>query len=114
MVSENETWLVETGDIVIAKKTGSDLSSLTDTERAIYCFWVIDYSVRNSGTLGAMEDLYPNALSELNQFARKNHCARLSLISDPVSSTDEEKFCEDFYRLFDAACNEMRALYERT
>src|SRR6266850_5848774 len=107
MVSDNETWLVETGDIVIAKKTGSALSALTDTERAIYCFWVIDYSVRNSGTLGAMGDLYPNALLELNQFARRNNCARLSLISDPVSSTDEEEFFKNYSRLFDPACNEL-------
>jgi hypothetical protein len=114
MAFEDETWLIETGDIVIAKMARSDLSSLTNTERAIYCFWVIDYSVRNSGTLGEIEGLYSNALSELNQFARENHCVRLSLISDPVSATDEEQFCEDFYRFFEPACIEIRALYERT
>src|SRR5215213_8978179 len=70
--------------------------ALTDTEAAIYCLWVVDYSIRNSGTLGAMEDLYPDALVELHRFARERRCDRLSLISDPENADDKEAFCEDY------------------
>ena len=114
MVSENETWLIDVGDTVIAKKTELGLSSLTDIERAIYCFWVADYSIRNSGTLGAMEDLYSDALSELNQFARKSACSQLSRISDFNETIGEEEFCENYCRLFESACTEIRELHERT
>ena len=114
MVSECETWLIETGDIVTAKKARLGLSSLSDTERAIYCFWVIDYSVRNSGTLSELEALYPESLSDLNQFARDNHCAPLFQISSQKNETNGEYFFEKYYRLFDLACAEIRMLYEHT
>ena len=113
MVTDNETWLIETGDLVIRKKASSSLLSLSDIERAIYCFWVIDYSVRNSGTLGAVGDLYPGAFLELSQYARTNNVSHLALISETANTTDEG-FCENYYRLFEAACDDIRAVYQRT
>jgi hypothetical protein len=112
MVSDNETWLVETGDIVIVKKAANTLLSLTEAERAIFCLWVIDYSIRNSGTLNEIEDIYSNAISELNQFARDKQCASLSSITDTTRTLDEEQFCNNYYLLFESACTEIRTLYE--
>ncbi len=113
MSIENENWLIETGDAVIAKRAASGSSSLSDAERATYCLWVIDYSVRNSGTLNEIEGLYPAALAELNQFARENQCSRLLQISSTENQTSDERFLEEYYRLFDPACAEIRKLYER-
>ena len=113
MVTDNETWLIETGDLVIRKEVSSGLLSLSDIERAIYCFWVIDYSVRNSGTLGAVEDLYPDAFLELSQYARTNNLSHLALICE-TTNRSEEGFCENYYRLFEAACDDIRAVYQRT
>ncbi len=112
MSIENETWLLEAGDTVIAKKALSGLYSLSDVERALYALWVIDYSVRNSGTLGEVKELYPAALVELNQFAQANHCIELARISARKIEADEEVLVQQYHTLFDLACAEIQALYE--
>ena len=109
---DNETWLIELGDLIINKESADGISCLNDIERAVYCLWVVDYSVRNAGDLGAVEDLYPDALSELHHFALTNQCSQLSLLSDPAAASAEEEFCERFHRLFDESCKEIRARYE--
>ena len=55
---DNETWLIEIGDEIIEKKSNSNYEDLSELEKSVYCFWVIDYAVRNSGTLGPFADLY--------------------------------------------------------
>ena len=114
MASDNESWLINIGAAIIDKMSAPNQPALTETEATIYCLWVVDYSIRNSGTLSAMEDLYPEALVELHRFARKRRCDRLSSIFDPEGADDEDAFCEDYRHLFEDVCAEIRALYEGT
>jgi len=48
---ENETWIVERGGQIVEKMTDAAHQPLTDLERLIYCLWVADYGMRNTGDL---------------------------------------------------------------
>jgi len=110
MKLDNESWLIEIGDVVIEKKADSSYSNLSEIEKAIYCLWVIDYSVRNSGTLEAVDDLHPNALDELHEYANTHNWNSISTLLS--KSENETAFCNEYYELFDSACNEIRSKYE--
>lgn len=107
---ELETWLLDVGDTIIDKKAKSSYESLRPIEQAIYCMWVVDYAVRNSGTFGPIEDIHPASLVELAEFSTRNNLVHLSaLIAD---SDDEEFFCESYYQRFDEACGDLKTLYD--
>ncbi len=110
--TDNETWLIEVGDEIIEKKASSGYEKLSMLERSIYCLWVLDYAVRNSGGLGQIEDLHSSALVELLSSAESQNWKRVeSLVS---GSENEPEFCEKYYEQFDLACNELRSQYEST
>ena len=114
MAEDLETWLLDVGDEIIVKRGAADAAGstpLSEAEQAVYCMWVIDYAVRNSGTLDPAEELHPRALFELTTLARTNH---LSVLSEWLAGAlDEEKFCDDYYDHFDAVCGELQLFYER-
>lgn len=112
MKLDNETWLIEIGDEIIEKKSDSGYETLNEVEKSIYCFWVVDYAVRNSGTLDAVEDLYPQALTELNDHANSNGWSEMSVLI--ANSSDSAMFCDLYYEKFEMACNEVRSSYEST
>ena len=107
----NESWLIEIGHDVIEKKTHVGLQALNKTEKAIYCLWVIDYAVRNSGSLAPIEDLHPGALKELEDYADAYGWKAVS--SMLRLSADEETFFSKYLDRFDSACGEIRAQYEK-
>jgi hypothetical protein len=107
---DNETWLIEVGDEVIVKKSQSSYEALSEIDKSIYCFWVIDYAVRNSGTLGPLNELHPSAINELMDKAIKHKWIHLyNLLS---ASGQEKAFCELYYKQYDLACSEIRFAYE--
>ena len=106
MTEDMETWLIDAGDEVIQKRASTGLDGLSPTERAIYALWVVDYAIRNSGTLIPMSEMYPTALVELRSFANLSDLPALKLLVG--SATDETAFCDDYYRHFDAASQELR------
>jgi hypothetical protein len=108
MELDNETWLIELGDDVIEKKAKSGIETLTDYEKSVYCLWVIDYSIRNSGTLGALEDIHPDAISELEHLTSENNW--LSKFSIKEISSSEEAY----YKNFEELCNELRSVQAST
>lgn len=110
-MEDNETWLLDTGDLVIRKKIDTGYEALSDIEKAIYSLWVIDYAVRNSGTLIPVQDLHPMAIADLLAFARFRDCRLLSALFDRADNADE--FCESYYDEFEGACGELRTLWER-
>ena len=57
-VSDNETWIVERGALVIEKKADTGVTSLCVWERLVYCLWVADYMMRNAGGFANATDLY--------------------------------------------------------
>lgn len=107
-----ETWLIEAGDIVIHKKAQQGESALSDSEHAVYWMWLIDYSVRNAGCFGPLEDMgAKTALSDLARFAQDK---RLSILPSWLQLSDnEEAFCSTYYQRFDSACGELRDYYDR-
>ncbi|WP_034382064.1 hypothetical protein [Herbaspirillum sp. CF444] len=113
MNNDLETWLVEAGDIVLRKKAQQGESALSESERAVDWMWLIDYSVRNAGCFGPLEDMgAKTALSDLACFAQD---AKLSVLSSWLQLSDnEEAFCSTYYQHFDKACGELKDHCERT
>lgn len=103
---DNETWLINESDRIINKKSSDGYKSLSDLEKAVYCFWVVDYSVRNSGTLQPMLDLNEHSISELIKFSEEYKCNNLHFMME--LSNHETTFCENFYKHFDNACEDLR------
>ena len=108
MELDNESWLIEIGDEIIHKKSNSGYDALDEIEKAIYCFWVVDYAVRNSGTLDSVEDLNPNSIPELIKYANENQLENLSKL---LSNKKEEQFCREYYGAFEKACSDLRQKY---
>ena len=106
-----ETWLLEAGDEVIEKRAVQGEASLSPPERAIYCMWVLDYAVRNAGSLDALEDVHETAIEDLAVFARAQKIAVLATLLD-MAGGDEESFIDAYYEQFDAACTELRSCNE--
>ena len=93
-----ETWLLTAGDNVIRKMATSEREPLAPSEHAIYCLWVIDYAVRNAGTLEPMRDRHADAASDLESFARSSN---LNLLRDwAASAADEMAFCASYHETF--------------
>jgi hypothetical protein len=106
MINDMEDWLIEMGDVVIHKKADAGLHGLSTIEVAIYAMWVVDYAVRNSGTLIPMTELYPGALDELGAFAEQNDLSALKQLA--TAERDDEAFCDAYYQWFEAASAELR------
>jgi hypothetical protein len=56
--TDNETWVIETGDAIIQKKASAGVTALAPKEKLLYCLWVADYFMRNAGDLETARDLY--------------------------------------------------------
>ncbi len=110
MATDNETWLIDEAGKIVGKKSINGYESLANLEKAIYCFWVMDYAVRNSGTLEPMRELHKSSIAELIEFSKNNNCKNLS--SMLAMTNDEKVFCETYAELFDKACKDLRNLYE--
>ena len=103
---DNETWLIEEGKRIVEKKSHEGFESLSSLEKAIYDFWVIDYAVRNSGTLEPIRELSENSISRLKEFAENNSCNYL--YSMLKLAKDEKTFCNTYYQNFNNACKDLR------
>ena len=110
MTTNNETWLIDEAGKIVGKKSIDGYESLTSLEKAIYCFWVIDYAVRNSGTLEPMRELHKSSIAELVEFSQNNNCK--NLFSLLAVADDEKAFCKNYSKKFDKACQDLRDLYE--
>jgi hypothetical protein len=67
--SDNETWLVEAGDPVIARRVGG--VCLSPIERLVYCVWVAECGMRNAGDVDTTRDLYPDFQREAIELDRE-------------------------------------------
>lgn len=107
--SENETWLIETGDDVIVKKAEQGRDALTSCERLIYCVWVADYSMRNAGDLLTASDLYSPFHEEAQRLADE-----LSLSKTKAAfSLPAEELKEAYFDVFDDVCGELQSCLSR-
>ncbi len=110
MATDNETWLIDEAGKIVGKKSVEGYESLTSLEKAIYCLWVIDYVVRNSGTLEPLRELHKSAIAELTEFAKGNHCKNLYSMLEMTA--DEKVFCETYSERFEKACQDLHDLLE--
>jgi hypothetical protein len=101
-----ESWLLAAGDNVVRKMATNEHEPLASSEHAIYCLWILDYAVRNSGTLEPMRDRHAAAASDLEAFAQSNN---LNPLRDwAASAADETAFCATYHETFPTACAELR------
>lgn len=77
MIDENasdltlETWILDTGDAIIAKRSSAGEDSLSDLEQLIMCLWAADYGMRNAGDLEAADEVNEGFLKRGAAFAAK-------------------------------------------
>jgi hypothetical protein len=104
MVSDNESWVVDSGESVIEKRIDSGADSLSPLEKLIYCLWVADYGMRNGGDFETSDDLYADFQRE---GARLAQLLNLQVTSEAFKLAKEDLQREYFNR-FDAICDEIR------
>ena len=109
---DNESWLIEIGEEIIEKKAAVGICALTNIEHAIYCLWVIDYAVRNSGSLEPVKELYPTAIKDLSNLSQTNSWLLNSKTA--AESENPAQFCSSYYESFENRCGELRSVYENT
>ena len=102
--SDNETWLIDSGDEVISKKAECGIESLSDLDRLIYCLWVADYGMRNAGDLATASDLYPPFRVEAAELAAK---LSLGFVADSFS-LPEPLLEQQYHERFERICSDLR------
>ncbi len=102
--TDNETWLIETGDAIIRKKARGGMESLLPLEKLVYCFWVADYGMRNAGDLDTAEELFARFQSDGRRIA-----GELSLrLTHEAFSLAKENFEQEYFNRFEAICEEIK------
>lgn len=109
MTIDLETWLIDTGDVIIQKLHNDGANSLDPTERAIDWMWWIDYAVRNSGSFGPLEDMDSTAIADLRAFSVRAGLQKMTAWIN--SAADESMFCQSYLEHFDESCSELRDVY---
>jgi hypothetical protein len=109
MILDLETWLIDTGAVVLQKLNDQGAGSLGPAESSVYWMWWIDYSVRNSGSFGPLQDMKSTAISDLLAFSQHAGLPKLTIWLS--SAADESAFCRSYLEHFDEACSELRDVY---
>jgi hypothetical protein len=103
--TDNETWIVETGALVLEKEACSGRASWSPWERLVYCLWVADYGMRNAGDLEAAADVHPDFHSEAQRLA-KELSLRTTYQAFSLSRLALER---EYFERFEAICDEIRS-----
>jgi exoribonuclease R len=107
--TDNETWVIETGDTIIRKKARGGIECLTLSETLVYCLWVADYGMRNAGDLDAAADVYAEFHSNARRIAEVLSI-RLTHDAFTLPQSDLER---EYFDRFESICNEIRAAERR-
>jgi exoribonuclease R len=102
--TDNETWVIETGDTIIRKKTRGGIESLAPWEALVYCLWVADYGMRNAGDLNAAADLYAEFHSNARRIA-EGLSLRFTHEAFSLPQSDLER---EYFDRFESICDEIR------
>jgi hypothetical protein len=104
MTRENETWVIEVGDVVIRKRAEHGVARLSQVDRLIYCLWVADYGMRNAGDLTTATDLYAQFQEEGLLLASALRLANARAAFEmPIAILEKQ-----YFERFDAICDEIR------
>jgi hypothetical protein len=107
--TDNETWVIETGDTIVGRKTRGGIECLSPWETLVYCFWVADYGMRNAGDLDAAADVYAEFHSNARRIAEV-----LSLrLTHEAFSLPQSDLEREYFDRFECICNEIRAAERR-
>lgn len=107
--TDNETWLIDTGDDIIRKKAEQGRNAMTACERLVYCVWVADYSLRNAGDLLTAADLYAPFRSEAEHLAEDLSLPKIkAAFSLPVKELERA-----YFDAFEDICAELQACQNR-
>ena len=109
MVTDNENWIIEEGDVIIRKEVPFGIESLSDWEKLVYCLWTADYSLRNAGDLQVAKDLYVHWQTEGLRAASKIGLS-LTVKLFSLSATDLQR---QYFDLFEEVCTEIRGAKPR-
>lgn len=108
--TDNETWILERGGVVVEKKARSGDASLSTWERLVYCLWVTDYMMRNAGDLANTVDLYPRFRSDARALSRKL-CLTRTYEAFSLSEADLQR---EYFVRFESICNEVKRAAQAT
>ena len=102
---DNETWVIEAGDLVIEKKARVGIDGLTTWERLVYSLWAADYGMRNAGDLDTARDVYadfqPDALRAADALSLPATRGAFGL--------DPGVLEKRYFDLFEVICDEVRS-----
>lgn len=102
--TNNESWIIDTGDAVIQKMARSGVGSLSPVETLIYCIWVADYGMRNAGDLDTANDVYSHFQPEAARLAQELGLEQTH--SAFALSTSELQLV--YFDRFERICDEIR------
>jgi hypothetical protein len=102
--TDNETWVIEMGDMVIRKKTRGGIECLSPWEMLVYCLWVADYGMRNAGDLDTAADVY----AEFRLNARRIAEVLSFRLTQEAFSLPQSDLEREYFDRFDSICNEIR------
>ena len=103
-VTENESWVVHRGALVIEKKAQKGADSLSDWERLVYCLWLADYMMRNAGNF-ANANMCPDFQSDAKRLAEQ----LLLPVTCEAFGLSRRKLQREYFKRFEAICNEIRS-----
>jgi len=99
--TENETWLIETGDAIVRKKARYEID---DWETLVYCLWVADYGMRNAGDLETAAGVYSGFQTDARQLAQQ-----LSLeVTHSAFSLSKGDLQQEYFDRFESICDEIK------
>ena len=100
-----ETWLLDASDPILRKAATSGKESLSSVEKLIYCWWEIDYGMRNAGNLATViEDMHPTVLVEGLACAERLELPAAARVFRLSRSEIEEHYFEFFIEV----CKELK------
>ena len=99
--TDNETWVIETGDRVI--RSGG-IECLSPWEMLVFCLWVADYGMRNAGDLDTAADVYPEYQLHARRIAEELSL-RLTREAFSLPKRDLER---EYFDRFESVCNEIK------
>ena len=71
MPTDNDSWILDVGLVVIQKMSQTGDGSLAAVEKLIYCLWVADYGMRNAGDFDTARDVYADFQTEAARLSQE-------------------------------------------
>ncbi|GAB5401985.1 MAG: hypothetical protein Aurels2KO_02160 [Aureliella sp.] len=102
--TDNEKWLLETSNSIIATCANGDDTNLAPADRLIYCLWIADYGMRNAGDLTAAADLAETFHTDGRFISAELGLPRTT----ELFLLDTKEFERGYFDVFDDVCNELR------